>query len=146
MIQYGPPDVDYTIDIVSRLGDAFTFEDLEIEAVEVGDGVIDVVSERTLAHMKRDSARLRDLADAERLTGVARLESVGSVRKYRGIEDVPSPPPAADAYSGMAAACALSELSRAFGHTTSAPRGVRKFRSIEEADAHRRTWELPPRR
>jgi L,D-peptidoglycan transpeptidase YkuD (ErfK/YbiS/YcfS/YnhG family) len=29
-IQYGPPEVDYTIDIVSRLGDAFTFEDLEV--------------------------------------------------------------------------------------------------------------------
>ena len=45
---------------------------------------------------------------------------------------------------GLAAACAASSYSRysrAFGHTRRAPRGVRRFRSIEEADAHRRDWE-----
>jgi hypothetical protein len=63
------------------------------------------------------------------------------VTRYRDVADVPEPPRARTALEGLAAACAASRLSSAFGHTHRAPRGVRKFRSIEEADAHRRGWE-----
>lgn len=63
------------------------------------------------------------------------------VTRFRGIEDLPEPPRAADALEGLAAACAASSMSRAFGHTRRAPRGVRRFRSVEEADAHRQRWE-----
>lgn len=66
-VQYGPPDVDYTIDIVSRLGEAFRFEDLELERVRAGEATITVVSPRTLYRMKRDTVRLRDRDDAQRL-------------------------------------------------------------------------------
>jgi len=66
-IQYGPPDVDYTIDLVSRLGDAFTFDDLDIDEIEVGPARFKVVSPETLYRMKRDTVRLRDRADAEAL-------------------------------------------------------------------------------
>lgn len=53
------------------------------------------------------------------------------------------PPPlrAASPLEGLAAACAASDWSRRFGHTSRAPRGVRKFRSVMEADEHRRSWE-----
>jgi hypothetical protein len=57
------------------------------------------------------------------------------------VEEMPEPTPAASALRGLAAACAASAISRAFGHTSRAPRGVRRFRSIEEADAHRQEWE-----
>jgi hypothetical protein len=63
------------------------------------------------------------------------------VRKYRRIEDVPSPPPARTPLEGIRAACELSELTAGIGRSPRAPRGVRRFRSIEEADAHRREWE-----
>jgi len=63
------------------------------------------------------------------------------VRKFRSVEDLPGPPAARDALAGLAAACALSELSTAFGHRWSAPRGVRRFRCIEEAEAYRRDLE-----
>ena len=43
-VQDGPPDVDYTIDIVSRLGEVFRFEDLEVERVRAGDVTITVVT------------------------------------------------------------------------------------------------------
>ncbi|MEX2550923.1 MAG: nucleotidyl transferase AbiEii/AbiGii toxin family protein [Nitriliruptoraceae bacterium] len=66
-VQYGPPDVDYTIDIVSRLGDAFRFEDLEIERIQAGNVTITVVTPNTLYEMKRDTVRLRDRDDAQRL-------------------------------------------------------------------------------
>lgn len=66
-VQYGPPEVDYTIDIVSRLGDAFRFEDLETERVQAGEVTITVVTPETLYRMKRDTVRLRDRDDAQRL-------------------------------------------------------------------------------
>ncbi len=66
-IQYGPPDVDFTIDIVSRLGDAFTFDDLDVQHLDAGGQFIAVVSPRTLYEMKRDTVRPRDADDAQRL-------------------------------------------------------------------------------
>lgn len=66
-IQYGPPGVDFTIDIVSRLGDTFRFDDLEIDRVSVGSVVIAVVTPATLYRMKRDTVRPRDRDDAQRL-------------------------------------------------------------------------------
>jgi len=66
-IQYGPPGVDFTIDIVSRLGDAFRFEDLAVQRVRAGTVTITVVTPETLYRMKRDTIRLRDRDDAQRL-------------------------------------------------------------------------------
>lgn len=59
-IQYGPPDVNFTLDLVTRLGEAFTFSDL-------GDVEIAVVTPRTLYAMKHDTVRPRDADDAARL-------------------------------------------------------------------------------
>lgn len=64
-----------------------------------------------------------------------------SVTRYRDISEMPEPVRAGSALEGLAAACAASSHSRAFGHTRRAPRGVRRFRSIEDADAHRQRWE-----
>jgi hypothetical protein len=66
-MQYGPPGVDFTIDIVSRLGDAFRFEDLDVQRVKAGRVTITVVTPETLYRMKRDTIRLRDRDDARRL-------------------------------------------------------------------------------
>ena len=66
-VRYGPPEADYTIDIVSRVGDAFAFEDLDVEQVTAGDVSITVVAPETLYRMKRDTVRLRDRDDAQRL-------------------------------------------------------------------------------
>lgn len=63
------------------------------------------------------------------------------VTRHRSVEEVPAPVRAGSALQGLTAACASSSLSEAFGHTRRAPRGVRRFRSVEEADAHRQAWE-----
>ncbi|CAN5654899.1 hypothetical protein BH23DEI1_BH23DEI1_07850 [soil metagenome] len=63
------------------------------------------------------------------------------VRRYRDVAEMPGPRRSASALAGLAAACAASSLSRAFGTFRQAPRGVRRFRSVEEADAHRQRWE-----
>ena len=63
------------------------------------------------------------------------------VRRYRDVAEMPGPRRPASALAGLAAACAASSISRAFGTLRQAPRGVRRFRSVEEADAHRQRWE-----
>ena len=63
------------------------------------------------------------------------------VERYRNVSDMPGPRRAASALEGIAAACAASELAASIGVRRIAPRGVRRFRSVEEADAHRSRWE-----
>lgn len=66
-VQYVPPDGGFPIDVLTRLGTAFTFEDLETERALFGDLTVTVVTPRTLYRMKRDTVRLKDRADAELL-------------------------------------------------------------------------------
>ncbi|MDQ3383061.1 MAG: nucleotidyl transferase AbiEii/AbiGii toxin family protein [Actinomycetota bacterium] len=77
-VQYGPPGVDFTIDVVSRLGEAYTFDDLELARVRAGELEFSVVSVRTLHEMKRDTVRPRDLDDAQRLARRFGLDGGGS--------------------------------------------------------------------
>lgn len=66
-IQYVPPEGTFRLDLLTRLGEAFAFSDLEIERVSFDDVTVSVASPRTLYRMKRDTVRLKDKADAEML-------------------------------------------------------------------------------
>lgn len=63
------------------------------------------------------------------------------VRKFRSVAEMPGPSPRAPldpdnlrlAVELMALTCRLSRFAP--------PPGLRRFRSVEEADAHRRAWE-----
>jgi len=66
-VQYVPPDGAFHVDIVTRLGSAFVFADLETERRPFGDTTVTVVTPRMLYRMKRDTVRTRDRADAEML-------------------------------------------------------------------------------
>lgn len=63
-IQYIPPSGAYHIDLLTRIGSAFTFEDLQIVDMPLGETTAAVVSPRTLYRMKCDTVRLKDRADA----------------------------------------------------------------------------------
>ena len=63
-VQYVAPD-GTLIDILSRLGEAFEFADLEATAYPYGDVEVRVATPATLYRMKRDTVRLRDKADAQ---------------------------------------------------------------------------------
>jgi hypothetical protein len=65
-IQYVAPD-GTPIDILSRLGEAFAFEDLSATVYSYGDVNVKVATPETLYRMKRDTVRLRDKADAQML-------------------------------------------------------------------------------
>ena len=66
-LQYVPPEGDYWIDILSRLGDALCFADLEAELLEVEGVRIRVATPRMLYRMKRDTVRPQDRLDAQML-------------------------------------------------------------------------------
>ena len=63
-VQYVAPD-GTSIDILSRLGEAFEFADIEATVYAYGDVDVKVATPETLYRMKRDTVRLRDKADAQ---------------------------------------------------------------------------------
>ncbi|RPJ61329.1 MAG: hypothetical protein EHM23_07295 [Acidobacteria bacterium] len=66
-IRYNSPDGSLTIDIIARLGEAFSFESLQWETKAYEGVSILVATPKTLYDMKRDTVRLQDRADAESL-------------------------------------------------------------------------------
>jgi len=72
-VQYIAPD-GTPIDILSRLGEAFAFDDLEAAVHAYGDLQVKVATPETLYRMKRDTVRLRDKADAQVLKEKFRLQ------------------------------------------------------------------------
>jgi hypothetical protein len=73
-VQYVPEDGSFHIDLLTRLGLAFSFADLDTERVPFGELTVTVVTPRMLYRMKRDTVRLRDRADAELLKRRFELE------------------------------------------------------------------------
>jgi hypothetical protein len=73
-VQYNPPEGVFHIDIVHRLGEAFHYDDIEIELVEVEGIRVPVATPRMIYRMKKDTVRLQDRADAERLREHFKLE------------------------------------------------------------------------
>lgn len=66
-VKYVPPTGTFHIDILTRLGEAWRFDDLEVERADFDGLEVSVVSPRMLYRMKKETIRLRDRADAERL-------------------------------------------------------------------------------
>ena len=63
-VRYHPPD-GFGLDILTRLGEAFAYEDLDIEEREYDGIVVKVVTARTLWRLKKDTSRPTDRIDAE---------------------------------------------------------------------------------
>ncbi|MEA2696263.1 MAG: hypothetical protein QOI66_534 [Myxococcales bacterium] len=64
-IEYSPPHGRYSMDILSRLGEAFRYESIEAEDV-ILDGIrVRVATPRMLYRMKKDTVRPQDRLDAE---------------------------------------------------------------------------------
>jgi hypothetical protein len=65
-VRYVPPD-GFGFDILTRLGSAFRYEDLEIETKLYGDVAVRVVTPQTLWKLKKGTARPVDRFDAAAL-------------------------------------------------------------------------------
>jgi hypothetical protein len=66
-VQYNPPEGGFHIDILQRLGEAFHYDDIEVDVLPVDGVPVPVATARTVVRMKQDTVRLQDRADAARL-------------------------------------------------------------------------------
>jgi nucleotidyltransferase AbiEii toxin of type IV toxin-antitoxin system len=66
-IRYGPPGEGFVVDLLSRLGSAFAFEDLEAETLSLEGVPVRVATPATLYRMKKGTVRPIDRADAAAL-------------------------------------------------------------------------------
>ena len=69
-----PPDAPYSLDLLSRLGEAFRYETIESEELLL-DGIrIRVATPAMLYRMKKDTVRPQDRLDAEQPRRLFKLE------------------------------------------------------------------------
>jgi Nucleotidyl transferase AbiEii toxin, Type IV TA system len=73
-VQYVPPEGPFRVDILTRLGEAFRFQDLEVQRIDFDGIAVSVVTPRTLYRMKKGTVRPKDWGDAEALKRRYRLE------------------------------------------------------------------------
>lgn len=73
-VQYVPPEGDFYIDILTRLGDAFRYEDIVSERISFLDLMVTVATPEMLYRMKKDTVRPKDWGDAEMLRRRFKLE------------------------------------------------------------------------
>ena len=62
-ITYGPREESFAIDLLTRLGEVYSFDNLPSELVEIEGIAIRVVTAAKLYEMKRNTVRLKDKAD-----------------------------------------------------------------------------------
>lgn len=74
VVRYGPPDEDFVIDLMSRLGEVVRFDDLQTEIVTVTDIPVRIATPATLYEMKKDTVRPIDRADAAALRDAFDIE------------------------------------------------------------------------
>jgi hypothetical protein len=74
-VEYTPPHGRYSLDILSRLGEMFSYSDIESETLTTAEGTrISVATPRMLYRMKRDTVRPQDKLDAEVIKEEFKLE------------------------------------------------------------------------
>ena len=68
-VEYVPPHGRYSMDILTRLGEAFRYEDVAANSEPIHFGGVDVrvATPRMLYRMKKDTVRPQDRADAARI-------------------------------------------------------------------------------
>lgn len=66
-VRYGPPDTDLYMDFLTRLGEAYSFDSVRSETIEIKGVPLRVVTAQQLYEMKRNTVRAKDRGDAEAL-------------------------------------------------------------------------------
>lgn len=73
-IRYGPPGEEFVVDLLSRLGETFRFDDLESQEIDVEGVKARIATPETLYRMKKDTLRPIDHADAATLKEKFRIK------------------------------------------------------------------------
>jgi hypothetical protein len=66
-VRYNSPDGSMQVDILTRLGEAFSFDDIQFEEKLYAGITVRVATPEMLYRMKKNTVRLQDRADAEAL-------------------------------------------------------------------------------
>lgn len=135
-VQYVPPAGDFYIDILTRLGELYSYDELDAE-VEDFDGV------PVTAHAVRDEAGCSAVEGSSGRRGdrsaVQARGRIVPVRKFRDGRDIPEP--------WQERGPALFRAIRSVWTTAARmvpqrfPAGVYRHRSVEDADAQRERWD-----
>jgi hypothetical protein len=64
-VMYGPPDDSFSLDFLTRLGEAYSYDNLPSEIIEYEGVPVRVVTAAKLYEMKRDTVRPKDKIDAQ---------------------------------------------------------------------------------
>ena len=73
-VQYVPPEGTFYLDILTRLGDAFRYEDITSRRLDFDGLAVNVATPEVLYRMKKDTVRPKDWGDAEALRRRFKLE------------------------------------------------------------------------
>ena len=73
-VQYVPPEGSFHVDVLTRLGEAFNYYDLETVRIDLEGQPVTVASPKTLYRMKKGTVRPKDWGDAEALKRRFNLE------------------------------------------------------------------------
>lgn len=73
-VQYVPPEGSFYLDILTRLGEAFRYEDIVSQRLDFAGIPVSVATPQTLYRMKKDTVRPKDWGDAEALRRRFELE------------------------------------------------------------------------
>lgn len=73
-IQYGPPAGSFHIDLLTRLGELYTFADLETQRIDFAGLTVSVVTPAMLYRMKKGTVRPKDHVDAQLVARRFKLE------------------------------------------------------------------------
>ena len=136
-VRYYPPSGDLFFDVMTRLGDAASYDTVPSEIKEV-DGVrVRVATPAALYRLKRDTVRPLDRQDAEACAaGSTRRRTTDvPIEKFRSAAEMQAAP----------ATAGHGDVERFFRHCArflriaprNYPRGVFRFRTLQEAQAAR---------
>ena len=73
-VAYGPPDEQFMMDILTRLGEAFNYQSIESHQVLIMGVPVCIATPRMLYKMKHDTVRPQDRVDADRIRSKFALE------------------------------------------------------------------------
>ncbi len=73
-VQYVPPEGTFYLDILTRLGEAFRYEDITSRRLDFDGLAVNVATPEVLYRMKKDTVRPKDWGDAEALRRRFKLE------------------------------------------------------------------------
>ena len=145
-VRYCPPSGDLYFDVLTRVGEIASFETVESEIKEIDGTQVRVATAAALYRLKKGTIRLQDRADAAALRERFKLNGRGlnmPVQKFRSIEEMNKAQPpinssASDSFERFLRLCARYWAIAPKRY----PRGVFKFRTIEEAQKARAKYSV----